>query len=476
MNDLPLFAASSLEEDATWSVTRLNEAISHALSERFPQEIWVRGEIQGLARTRMRKHWYFELVEKDEYGDGVKGKLSVALLSWNRGPVDRTITSSPGFRLDDDIEVRIKGRVDFYPPFGKLQFVMTGVDPAFTLGQLALRRERILRALKAEGVLRANAERPMPLVPARIGLITSVGSAAYNDFINELEQGGFGHRVVVADARVQGAEAERTLLAALGTLKACELDLIAIVRGGGSQSDLAAFDSEALARAICKMPIPVLTGIGHEIDTSVADHVAHTAYKTPTACAAALVASTANFLSLLQEKAEEIASLAGRRTANERHRLILAAQLASSRAKARVISAQRDLAEAERSLLRETPRALARAEARRERIAGELRGAGRLVLHRADQSLKTALRELTLSRMRVLLNRQAEKLSAQETRVRLLDPRRVLARGYSISRGPTGAVVRSAAELKRGDMMTTQLSRGSVKSEVKECRKEKKSP
>ncbi|HKI83658.1 MAG TPA: exodeoxyribonuclease VII large subunit, partial [Candidatus Krumholzibacteria bacterium] len=79
MNDLPLFAASSMEEDPTWSVTRLNEAISHALSGRFPQEIWVRGEIQGLARTRMRKHWYFELVEKDEYGDGVKGKLSVAL-------------------------------------------------------------------------------------------------------------------------------------------------------------------------------------------------------------------------------------------------------------------------------------------------------------------------------------------------------------------------------------------------------------
>ncbi|HKI82840.1 MAG TPA: exodeoxyribonuclease VII large subunit, partial [Candidatus Krumholzibacteria bacterium] len=316
---------------------------------------------------------------------------------------------------------------------------------------------------------------PLPLVPARIGLITSVGSAAYNDFINELEQGGFGHRVVVVDARVQGAEAERTLLAALGTLKRHELDLVAIVRGGGSQSDLAAFDSEALARAICKMPIPVLTGIGHEIDTSVADHVAHTAYKTPTACAAALVTMAANFLSLLQERAEEIASLAEKRTANERQRLIMAAQLASSRAKARIVSAQRDLLEAERSLLRETPRALSRAESRRERIAGELRGTGRLVLHRADQTLQAALGKLTLSRMKALLNRRAEKLSAQETRVRLLDPRRVLARGYSISRGPKGAVVRRATELKVGDRITTQLSQGSVSSEVKECRKERTS-
>jgi exodeoxyribonuclease VII large subunit len=188
------------------------------------------------------------------------------------------------------------------------------------------------------------------------------------------------------------------------------------------------------------------------------------------------VSSTANFLSLLHERAEEIAALAERRTANERHRLIMAAQLASSRAKARIVSTQRDLAEAERSLLRETPRALTRAEARRERIAGELRGAGRLVLHRADQSLRTALGQLSLSRMGALLNRRSEKLTAQETRVRLLDPRRVLARGYSITRGPTGAVVRRARELKIGDIMTTQLSVGSVSSEIKECRKERENP
>ncbi len=476
MNDLPLFATTSPQDDATWSVTRLNEAISHALSERFPQEIWVRGEIQGLARTRMRKHWYFELVEKEEFGDGVKGKLSVALLSWNRGPVDRTITSSPGFGLDDDIEVRIRGRVDFYPPFGKLQFMMTGVDPAFTLGQLALQRERVLRALSAEGLLRANASRTMPLVPARIGLITSVGSAAYNDFVNELQQGGFGHVLMVADARVQGIEAERTLLAALATLRKLDLDLIAIVRGGGSQSDLAAFDSEALARAICKMPIPVLTGIGHEIDTSVADHVAHTAYKTPTACAAALVSMTANFVDLLQERVGEIIQLAEKRTAMEHHRLMMGAQVASSRAKALIVSAGRDLSEAERNLIRETPRAVVLASSRLERIAGELRGAGRLVLHRADQTLKTSRAHLSLPRLRTLLHRREEKLNAHQTRVRLLDPRKVLARGYSIARGPTGTVVRRAEDLKRGDLMITQLALGRVKSKVEECQKENENP
>ncbi len=492
MDDLPLFAPSDPGGGTTWSVARLNEAISIALQDRFPGEIWVKGEIQGLSRTRMRKHWYFELVEKKPLGEGVKARLSVALLSWKRAEVDRTIASTPGFVLDDGIEVRIRGRVDFYPPFGKLQFAMTGIDPSFTLGQLAAQRERVLRALEAEGLLRRNARLPLPTVPARIGLVTSVGSAAYNDFLNELEQGGFGHHLEVVDARVQGADAESTLLAALRTLSRRELDVVAIVRGGGSRSDLAAFDSEALARAIAGMDLPVITGIGHEIDTSVADMVAHTAYKTPTACAAALVQQTARFMEDVESAWERIARRARSRIEEEERSLVAIAHQTAVRARVHLAAAGQAISTARRRLFREAPRIVEHRRRVLLSLGGELRAVARLSILRRRQRLQIASRSLSMARLAPQLERRAERLARHHrrivkeavkvvtregahlddlsTRIRLLDPMRVLHRGYSISRDERGRLVRSVADIIPGSLLSTTLTDGIVLSRVEEAR------
>ena len=149
----------------------------------------------------------------------------------------------------------------------------------------------VLRALSAEGLLGANGARELPPVPLRVGLITSSGSAAYHDFVHELEVSGYAWQVAVVDVRVQGAAAARRIKWALGQLSQLDVDAVVLVRGGGSRADLAAFDSELVARAIAAMPVPVITGVGHETDRSVADEVAYHACKTPTACAQLLTAA-----------------------------------------------------------------------------------------------------------------------------------------------------------------------------------------
>jgi exodeoxyribonuclease VII large subunit len=163
-------------------------------------------------------------------------------------------------------------------------------DPAFALGELELKKKEILGRLKKEGLLEPNKKLYVPILPIKIGLITSMGSAAYNDFINTLKSSMFGFQIYFADAVVQGSQTQNSVLYALQTLEKLDLELVLIVRGGGSKTELFSLDNEAIARKIATYKFPVWTGIGHEIDTSVLDHVANRYFKTPTAVAEELVA------------------------------------------------------------------------------------------------------------------------------------------------------------------------------------------
>ncbi|HEX6310304.1 MAG TPA: exodeoxyribonuclease VII large subunit, partial [Acidimicrobiia bacterium] len=288
-----------MDEQPTFTVTEINTVIRDALRAAIPREVWVQGEVQGL-KTSGLGHSYFQLVEKVGRGERVLSRLDVALFRGERPAVNAALRDA-GLKLADDIGVRIRGRVDFYPPNGRLQLVMTGIDPVFTVGGMAANRERLLKALAAEGLLRANAALPMPAVPLRVGLVTSHDSAAYHDFVHELEVSRYAWQVCLADVRVQGSGAPKRLVWALRALARQRVDVVVIVRGGGSRSDLAPFDAEAVARTIAEMPVPVLTGIGHEVDRSVADEVAHTACKTPTACAQELVEQVGAFVDRLDD-------------------------------------------------------------------------------------------------------------------------------------------------------------------------------
>ena len=271
----------------TYSVAELTRAISYALEDAFADDVWITGEISGLNRSR--GHVYFDLVEpRDDIGQPATAQLAVALFKMNKEVVNRTLKRAGIARIDSGARVRIRGAVAFNERNGRLQVRMTGIDPMYTLGQLAVDRERVLRSLGEAGLLDRNARVPLPLVPLRVGLVTSAGSAAYHDFVHELDVSGLAFQLTFVDAKVQGVGAVEQVIRALRQLARTDVDVIALVRGGGSRADLATFDDEQLARTIAALDLPVLTGVGHEVDRSIADDVAHTAYKTPTACAAAL--------------------------------------------------------------------------------------------------------------------------------------------------------------------------------------------
>ncbi|MDP8987814.1 MAG: exodeoxyribonuclease VII large subunit, partial [Actinomycetota bacterium] len=294
----------------TFGVGELTASIQRAVARAFPAEVWVRGEINGLRSAGANGHLYFSLSERNSRR-GPTSTLNVALFRQDRQRVERQLRDWPEFRLADGLEVRIRGRVQY--SYGRVSVVMSAVDPVHTLGRLAAARDRVLRTLAADGLLGTNAALPLPLVPLHVGLVTSAGSAACEDVLGELAASGAGFRVSVADARVQGTEAEASLLRALTAVAGLRPDVVLLVRGGGSRTDLSTFDGERLARAIAAMPVPVLTGIGHEIDTSVADEVAHTSCKTPTACAAELVERV---LAALRRAEAAWASVADRSTAS----------------------------------------------------------------------------------------------------------------------------------------------------------------
>ncbi len=234
-----------MTEAPTFGVGELNQAIAEALSESFPRQVWVRGEIAQY-RVTGAGHAYFDLVEKDRRRDHVRAKLSVALFRQDRAGVNRTLREA-GATLADGAEVRIRARVDFWPPAGRLQLIMNSIDPLFTVGKLAAERARVLQLLTSEGLLRRQAELALALVPLRVGLVTSGGSAAYHDFVQELEASPHAFRVAHVDVRVQGQGAFRRIVYGLRTLSRLDLDVIVLARGGGSRSDLAPFDSEAVA-------------------------------------------------------------------------------------------------------------------------------------------------------------------------------------------------------------------------------------
>lgn len=455
--------AEEVAEEPTYSVVQLNSLVSDALRRAHPDELWVKGEVQNL-RSR-NGHTYFKLVEKAGRGERIQGRLDVALFKDDAPKVRKALAEVPGATLGDDVEVRIRGRVRVYPPTGQYQLVMTGIDPVFTVGRLAANRDRVLQMLAAEGLLGANAARALAAVPLRVGLVTSAGSAAYHDFVDELLRSPYAWRVGVVDVAVQSAGAAQRIKWALGQLAQVDVDVVVIARGGGSRADLAPFDTELVARAIAAMDVPVFVGVGHEIDRSVADEVAHTSCKTPTACAQLLVRRVDDFAAGLDHASQRVAARARQRMAVAGRELDDAARRARRSASAVVGREHTRLDRAHGRLdelaRRRTTDLGARLDASARRVAGLGRRATR------DRQVALVSRERALvTHAQHHLARAGLKLGSHEGVVRALDPRRVLERGYSITRDADGRVVRRAADVTAGALVETELADGRVVSRV----------
>jgi len=404
------------------TVPELCHAVSQTIEALFVDEIWVRGAISGLSRSQTG-HVYFDLVDPDEANGQPSAMLPVALFANAKFRVNAILKKTANaVRMEDGIEILIRGRVSFYPRQGRIQLIMSLIDPAFTLGQLEANRAKVLANLEAEGLLRANGRLSLPALPLRIGLITSQGSAAAADFMNELQLSGLPFQTTVIDARVQGDQAVASLIKALAASERLPIDVVAITRGGGARTDLAAFDSEQLARAIAGCSRPVLTGIGHETDRSIADEVAHLACKTPTACAVSLVRIVLQFQDRVDRAAAQVCALAG--------------QL--------ITTAGQDLGAARAQIAR-----LATAAVERQTLRLELA---------ADRSARDGLR---------CIERQANRISQAEVQVRALDPAVAMARGWSITRTADGRVLKSVDEAEPGDLLVTTVADGNLRSTVK---------
>jgi exodeoxyribonuclease VII large subunit len=306
-----------------------------------------------------------------------------------------------------------------------------------------------LATLQQEGLLNANKRLAPPLVPLRVGVVTSAGGEAYRDFTGALKRSGFAFDVRLESTLVQGPDAAAQIARAIRRLHSFEPHLIAVVRGGGAKGDLAAFDSEAVARAIVSSRVPIWTGVGHTGDLSVADEVAQRSCITPTACGEAVVAVVRQYAEMLEDRAASIAAkgraaLAGsvERVDDRRARLGRAARQELNRAASDLV--------------------LARNKARHGAIVVTERHSSNLSLR--SQRLSTLASHA--------LDSCEERLSNRQAMLQAFDPRRQMARGWSLTRRPDGKVLRSVAQLAAGEQIVTILADGSVISRVEDSSSE----
>lgn len=424
--------------EPTYSVGELADAVNGALRRQFGDGVWVRGEIQGYSEKN--GHAYFKLVESS--GDR-RAVLDVSFFANVRMRL-RPLLQRHRLNLAEGMKVRVFGVLDYYAANGRLSLKMAGIDPRYTLGEMAMERDEVIRRLVASGLYDANRRHTVAVMPLRIGLVTSVNSAAWHDFMKQLQDSGHGFGVRVIDVRVQGDHAEDMVTAAIRTLgRRTDVDVVVVIRGGGSRTELAMFDSESIATAIAMACVPVYTGLGHETDRSIADEVAHTAFKTPTACAVALIGSVQSFSNRAESTWQMIASDAVRQVDASDAGLLQTARRIEQRTIGAVERAGQRLADRAHRISLSSVRVLDHGE------AGLARSAERLG-RRPGQNL----------------DQQQRIIDQIEARVRLLDPVHTLARGWSLSRTADGRIVRGVADLAPGDTVVTTVADGRVTSVV----------
>lgn len=426
-------------------VSELNQLIQDVVRAGFPQPLWVCGEIQGFDRNRGKNHIFFELIEKDPGSKDIIAKIGLVLFSGRKAHIQDILKRSENaFTLKDDIEVKFACSIDFYPPHGAVRLIVESIDPTYTLGKLAQEKQKLIALLRKKGTLDKNKQLPLPLVPLRVGLITADDSAAYNDFRSELARSGFAFEVYLRNALMQGKMAEGDVGKALRELRAIEgLDVIVITRGGGSIADLSCFDSRLIAEEIAGCPLPVLSGIGHEINISITDLAAHTYAKTPTAIAQFLVNRVQVFLDDLDEKLGRIADGAREKIEEEQQRL-----------KSFAIGLQDN-----------TRRYLKGHGERIVRLEEIIRQRSAVLFKNSSRSLADT--EHTLRRVtRAGLINARTKLNGYERMIDNFHPANTIKRGFSITRTKNGKALKSVSSVHLKEELITEVADGLITSEV----------
>ncbi len=440
------------EREGVLSIGDIYSEVEAALAAVFPRrrQLWVRGEIHTLSDQAGRSgHCYFDLVDPDADGRGSRwqGRAvpSLKVKCWKDtwGPLKAALAKE-GVVLAEGTVVVLRGTIDVYRPKGEIGFVAAELDVTALLGRMAARRSALLAKLESEGLLTRNAALPVPEVPLRIGLVASPGSEGYHDFLGQLTSSGFAFAVRVVPATVQGSAAPGAIATAIRALGRSDCDLIVLVRGGGAKADLAAFETEVVARTIANATKPIWTGIGHTGDQSIADLVANRSFITPTECGQQLAVRIEEWW---EERVVRPAAVLQRRVPS----LLASAETRDAEARTRLTRAARSQVRVHRERIVRRVVAVRRAAPERVRSQQE-----------AVRGHASRLGPLSTGH----LAREAERVRSWQRLLVAYDVERQLERGYSLTLNADGALVRSVADVKAGDSITTRLADGTVRSGV----------
>lgn len=386
----------------------------------MPEEYWVEAELSECRETR--GHCYMELIQKDELSATPVAKAQAKC--W----ANKWLTIRPYFEriTGQQLHAGMKVLLQVYPQFHEtygFSWIVNDIDPTYTIGDMARKRQEIIKKLKDEGVFDLQKELQLPMFCQRIAVISSQTAAGYGDFCNQLADNpyGFKFETQLFPATMQGEGVEQSIINALERIYDTDYDCVVIIRGGGATSDMSGFDTLALAENVANFPIPIITGIGHERDESILDMVSHTRVKTPTAAAAFLIEHLKEVLDVIDNSQDRITRYAQQKLTTLNSQLAIVSE--------------------------SIPRLFSLVKTRQESK-----------LDIFEQRMRTSIdRRLTS---------ESHKLELISEKLKALDPNLLLARGYSITMH-NGHAVRDASTLAPGTEIETRLAKGTVRSIVK---------
>ncbi len=446
MPDDDIFDAESTP--ARLSLYELNNLVAETLSIGLPGEYWVEAELSEA--REVRGHCYMELIEKDRRSNTPVARASAKCWQ-NRWALIRPMFERvTGQRLHAGMKVLLRVHANFHEAYG-FSWIVDDINPEYTMGDLARRRQEIIAQLRAEGVFDLQRELRLPMFAQRVAVISSEGAAGYGDFCRQLSENaaGYAFSITLFQAVMQGEGVEKSIIAALDAIysEAQSYDVVVIIRGGGATSDLSGFDTLALAENVANFPLPIITGIGHDRDQSVLDMVANTSVKTPTAAAALLI--------------DRLAEIDNR---------ITQAQTTMARSVEAIVNSNRTrLQHMESKVPMLATMKITTEKARIDRLAAQLAQA-------AKQRLADGIMQLqrTTDTMRAATQRrmaaERHRLDMIEQHAAAADPARLLAKGYSITLC-NGKAVHDAKTLAAGCEITTIVEHGRITSTVKQTSK-----
>lgn len=410
-----------MSSDKRYSLIELNRMVRDAIECELPDEYWVEAELSECRESR--GHCYMELIQKDEQTATPIAKASAKCWANKWLTIRPYFERTTGQQLHAGMKVLLQVYPQFHEAYG-FSWIVNDIDPTYTIGDMARKRQEIIKKLKDEGVFDLQKELQLPLFCQHIAVISSQTAAGYGDFCNQLADNpyGFQFETQLFPAIMQGEGVEQSIIDALERIYNTDFDCVVIIRGGGATSDMSGFDTLALAENVANFPIPIITGIGHDRDESILDMVSHTRVKTPTAAAALLIDHLKVVLDTLIDSQNRITRYTQQR----------------------LTALKSQLATIQELIPRIFPVIKAQQEAK---------------LNTIEQKLPLlASQRLTTEHHRLeLIN---EKLKA-------LDPTLLLARGYSITLH-NGKVVKDATTLHEGDEIETRLAKGSIRSMVED--------